>query len=286
MVETVGTDDAATSRSLLVAMLGNHWQGRDPREDGGRGLVVGTATFIDVLGRAGVGESATRATLGRAVTRGLLHRQRHGRRAYYAITPQTRRVLAEGAQRLHHVPAVRQDWDGSWTLLAYSLPEARRDDRHQLRRRLSWEGFGPLRDGLWLAPGRVDVDGLVVELGVRDDVHAFASEAIAPTDPAALVASTWDLDGIAARYRRFLDRWDVADPLPEVTDDLGRSLWLVTEWRQLVLEDPMLPARLLPQDWPATAARDVFDAHYARYERTATPLFDRVADVLEGTAAP
>lgn len=281
----MATEEATTSRALLVAMLGNHWQGRDPQDGGGRDLAAGTGTFVDVLGRAGVSESAARATLGRAVDRGLLARQRHGRRAYFSVTPQTRRILAEGARRLHHDPPVRHDWDGSWTLLAYSLPEARRDDRHQLRRRLSWEGFGPLRDGLWLAPGRVEVAGLAEELEVRDDVQAFVAQTVAPTQPAVLVSTTWDLDGIAEGYRRFLRRWDVGDPLPEVTDDLARSLWLVTEWRQLVLEDPMLPAQLLPADWPAPAARQVFDTRYADYERTATPLFDDVLDALEDAAA-
>ena len=277
------SEDATPSRALLVALLGNIWQGRDPREDGGRELAAGTRTFVEVLGRAGVGEAAVRATLGRAVTRGLLARHRHGRQAYFSVTPDTRRLLAEGAQRLHHDPAVRQDWDGTWTLLAYSLPETRRDDRHRLRRRLSWEGFGLLRDGLWVAPRQVDVEGLAADLGVRADVHGFLAQSIAPTSPSDLAREAWDLEVIAAGYREFLQRWDVADPLPRAADDLVRWLWLVTEWRQLVLEDPMLPARLLPEDWPAVTARDVFDDRYAQYERTATPLFEDALEALDAS---
>lgn len=268
------------SRALLLALLGNHWQGRDPCPEGGSTVAAGTGTFIEVLGRAGIGEAAVRATLARAVTKGLLERHRRGRHAYFSPTTETRRLLAEGAQRLHHDAPVRDDWDGTWTLLAYSLPETRRDDRHQLRRRLSWEGFGPLRDGMWVAPGRVDVGHMATDLGVTDDVHAFEATAVVPTCPHRMVAEAWDLDSIATGYRQFRGRWDTAIPLPGLADDLARSLWLVTEWRQLVLEDPMLPADLLPNDWPAVLAREVFDDCYARFERTAPPLFENALDAL------
>jgi len=278
--------DPPPSRALLLALLGNHWQGRDPHTDAGADLAAGTRTFVDVLGRAGVTEAAVRAALGRAVTEGLLERHRRGRHAYFSPTGDTRRLLAEGARRLHHDPPVRDDWDGSWTLLAYSLPETRRDERHQLRRRLAWEGFGVLRDGLWIAPGRVDVGGLAAELGVADDVHAFDGRAVAPTHAGGMVAETWDLGAIGSGYRDFLEQWDVPTPLPHATDDLARSLWLVIEWRQLVLEDPMLPAGLLPADWPASAARDVFDSWYARYESTAGSLFAQALDALLAQPAP
>lgn len=275
-----GDHDPPPSRSLLLALLGNQWQGRDPRLDGGRRFAAASRTFIEALARAGVTEPAVRATLGRAVGRGLLDRHRDGRNAYFSPTDRARRLLAEGAQRLHHDTPVRDDWDGSWTLLPFSLPETRRDDRHQLRRRLAWEGFGLLRDGLWIAPGHVDVRGLATQLGVADDVHAFDGRAMPPTNPRDMVAETWDLDAIGAGYRGFLTRWDVPDPLPDASDDLARSLWLVTQWRRLVLEDPLLPIELLPTDWPAAAARDVFDAWYAHYEPTAHELFVEVLDVL------
>lgn len=280
-------DDASTypSRTLLLSLLGNHWQGRDPSPDGGRDLAADTRTFVDVLGRVGVAEPAVRATLNRAVKRGQLARHQQGRQAYFSVTPSTRRLLAEGAERLHHVPSVRVDWDGTWTLLAFSMPETRRADRHRLRTRLAWEGFGPLRDGLWLAPGDVDAGAMADALGVADDVHAFAGRAIAPSDVTAMVAEAWDLDGLAAGYAAFLARWDRPAPLPDAPDDLARWILLVTQWRLLVLEDPGLPARHLPADWPAAQARQVFDAWYEHFERTASPLFERALGALQPAEA-
>src|SRR5690606_24517270 len=44
-----------------------------------------------------------------------------------------------------------------WTLVTFSIPEDQRTLRHRLRSTLTGEGFAPIRDGLWLAPGEVDL---------------------------------------------------------------------------------------------------------------------------------
>ena len=137
---------------------------------------------------------------------------------------------------------------------------------------------------MWVAPGHVDVAGLAADLSVSGDVQAFEARTVAPTRAGQMVGEAWDLDAIAAGYTGFLERWDDPTPLPQLPDDLARSLWLVTEWRQLVLEDPMLPGELLPTDWPAAAARSRFDDWYARYEPSATDLFDAALDALTASA--
>jgi phenylacetic acid degradation operon negative regulatory protein len=50
--------------------------------------------------------------------------------------------------------AVNRHWDGRWTLLSFTLPESWQRQRHELRIRLLWAGFGPLQGGLWIAPRR------------------------------------------------------------------------------------------------------------------------------------
>lgn len=272
------------SKVLLLTLLGNHYQGRAPSVADGRQMAVASSTFVDVLGRVGVSEQASRATLNRAVKQGLLTRQQAGRQAYFDLTDSTRHLLADGARRLYHTDPVRWGWDGTWTTLAFSLPESRRADRHRLRVRLSWAGFGALRDGLWIAPGSVAVPDLVADLDVDEDIHAFTGPATPPTRLDALVRTAWDLPAIADGYRDFLDRWDRDEPLPDAPDDLARWLWLVTEWRLLLVDDPVLPPAHLPVDWPAVAARGVLDRWFDHYEQTATPIFDQVLVTLDDHA--
>jgi MHS family shikimate/dehydroshikimate transporter-like MFS transporter len=78
-VGSVTTADAAPRpQSLMLTFLGDWVLGRD--------VCVYSGSVIDLFGRAGVGEHATRSTLTRMAGRGLLRRQREGRRMYVGLT--------------------------------------------------------------------------------------------------------------------------------------------------------------------------------------------------------
>jgi DNA-binding transcriptional regulator PaaX len=62
----------------MLTFLGDYLYDRD--------LCVFSGSVIDVLGRLGVSEHATRSTLTRMVNRGLLYRQKDGRRMYFGLT--------------------------------------------------------------------------------------------------------------------------------------------------------------------------------------------------------
>jgi len=258
-------------QALLLTVLGRHVLDRD-------GLAVGAGTFIAVLELLGVSEQAARSTLTRMVRRGLLARQQHGRRAYFTLTDRSTALLLEGGERIFAPAPVRQRWDGAWTLLSFSIPESRRNERHRLRARLAWNGFGPLRDGLWLAPGRVEVAGLVSDLGLERHLDAFASWALAPTDVAELVQRVWNLDDLRCSYQAFLARWG-GRSLPVPPGDLARQVYLITEWRRIIREDPLLPARYLSRDWPALEAARLFHRLHERYSHGAARTF---AELLKG----
>lgn len=220
------------------------------------GQAVSTGSLIAALSSVGVGEHAARSTISRMLRRGSLGKVRQGKRTYVHLTERTRETLLEGAQRAWRGP-VNRDWDGQWTLLGFSFPESRRSDRHLLRSRLVWAGFGLLQNGLWLAPRVVDVETLVTDLDVDDSLKVFHATVADPTDVAALIADAWDLRALRAGYEVFLQRWDLAHPLPGARDDLARELWLLGEWTTLARRDPGLPVQHLPADWPAIRAEHV-----------------------------
>jgi phenylacetic acid degradation operon negative regulatory protein len=224
----------------------------------GRSTVVSAGSVIEVFGRAGVGEHAARSTLARMVNRGMLTRQRHGRAMYFGLTAQAEGILHDGEDRIWRSGAVNQDWDGWWTLLGFSLPESWQRQRHELRSQLTWAGFGPLFNGLWVAPGRVEVTRLVASLGLESRVKAFYAQAIPGTDIARMVQENWDLDAVAARYHGFLARWQGPDLPPGRRDPLAVQLLLASDWLQVIRADPRLPVEHLPADWPAAKAESLF----------------------------
>jgi phenylacetic acid degradation operon negative regulatory protein len=223
-----------------------------------RGVCVFSGSLIEALGRAGVSEHATRSTLSRMVNRGLLRRQRDGRRMYFGLTPRSVEVLHDGQRRIWQAGAVNDGWDGTWTLLCFSLPESWQRQRHGLRSQLAWAGFGPLQGGLWIAPGYVDVGGIVSGLGGGARVRVFRARADDLTDVDQMIRAAYDLDGLGSQYHEFLDRWDPDGRPPPVADPIAARLRLVAEWLQAIRRDPRLPVQHLPPDWPAMRAQKVF----------------------------
>jgi phenylacetic acid degradation operon negative regulatory protein len=136
--------------------------------------------------------------------------------------------------------------------------------------RLSWAGFGPLRDGLWIAAGDVAADGIIDDLGIHGHVETFVASARPPTDPAAFIPRVWDLESLRARYDAFIARWEHPG---RVARDLVGEVLLLTEWRLLIRDDPRLPRRYLPADWPATAAARVLRRRYRQFHDGADTQF-------------
>ncbi|MER6125398.1 PaaX family transcriptional regulator C-terminal domain-containing protein [Streptomyces sp. NPDC001795] len=276
-------------QSLMLSFFGIHVLGRD--------TALAAGSLIEVFAQAGITEEAVRSTLTRMVKRGLLERHRRGRKTYFGLTPRAARVLQEGHDRIWRTGAVNRDWDGTWTLVGFSLPEAWRSERHDLRSRLVWNGFGPLQNGLWVAPGTVDVPTVVAGLGLDSCLRVFTgATAVAPADARTVVHTAFDVEAIAKGYDAFLARWtrdadgtgtETADRdgTADVTDALVRQLLLHTDWLDQVRQDPHLPAEHLPEDWPAARAEELFQLLARRYEGPARQEAARTLDVIS-TATP
>jgi phenylacetic acid degradation operon negative regulatory protein len=263
---------SARPQSLMFSFLGIYVLGRD--------TAVYSGSVIDVFARLGVSEEAVRSTLTRMAKRNLLTRHRQGKKVYFGLTPHATEVLDDGRRHVWETGAVNRDWDGTWTLVGFSLPGSERSTRHDLRSQLIWAGFGLLQGGLWIAPGMKDVESMLAPLGLGDNITVLQARAFKPTKSADLVRKAFDTDQIAERYRTFLDRWDTPHPLPSATDDLARQLLLHTDWLQLVRQDPHLPAEHLPPDWPAIRAEQVTRSLARAYEQPARELAAKVLDEL------
>jgi phenylacetic acid degradation operon negative regulatory protein len=271
-VETPSEDGAVRPQTLMLTLLGRYLLGRE--------VAVSAASVIEVFGRVGVGEHAARSTLTRMVNRGLLVRQRHGRTMYFGLTARSQRILRDGEDRIWKAGAVNRDWDGVWTLLGFSLPESWQKQRHELRSQLTWAGFGPLFNGLWVAPGAVAVDEIVGSLGLESHVKAFHAATVPGTDVDQMIRETWDLDAIAAPYHAFVERWQHTESeLGNGADPLVVKLVIDSDWLRVIRDDPRLPVEHLPADWPAAAAEALFLRVDRRVDQEAARLAERLLDV-------
>lgn len=278
-METPSEDGAVRPQTLMLTLLGRYLLGRE--------VAVSAASVIEVFARVGVGEHAARSTLTRMVNRGLLLRQRHGRTMYFGLTGRSERILRDGEARVWKNGAVNRDWDGVWTLLGFSLPESWQKQRHELRSQLAWAGFGPLFNGLWVAPGRADVDEIVGSLGLESHVKAFHASTVPSTDVDQMIRETWDLDAIAGPYHAFAERWkNIEAELDEGTDPLAVKLMIDSDWLRVIRDDPRLPVEHLPADWPAAEAEALFLRVDRRVDQEAARIAERLLDVRPLIAAP
>lgn len=214
-----------------------------------------TAVLIDVLGELGVTPAATRAALQRMVGRGLLEPVRAGRTVSYLLTPAAERVLLDARDRVFAAEPFAPHGAG-WTLVTFSVPESRRDLRHRLRAQLTWAGFGLVRDGLWIAPGEVDVTralGSVFDEGAAGELEllAFRAEEVEGFSVAGAVSSAWRLEEIREHHERFHEQWAVERPDVDTSNALPQLTALVADWLDLLRGAPALPVEHLGEDWPA-----------------------------------
>ncbi|MDX1876122.1 PaaX family transcriptional regulator C-terminal domain-containing protein [Mycolicibacterium sp. 120266] len=240
---------AANAQSLLLTFFGMHLLGRP--------VAVSGSSLVDVFTRLGIGGSATRSLLARMTDRGIIERHKIGRKTYYALTPHGTDVLAEGSRKVWR-GGDRPAWDGTWTSISASVPEAFRPVRHRLRARLSWAGFGLTRSGLWVAPGRHDVPALLGNDIDHVDITVVVGAVAPPTTDEMLVRDGYDLSGTAALYEDFSAFWSEASTARPFSGALVTRIRLQAHWLAISRTDPLLPDSLLPRNWPARSAEELF----------------------------
>jgi phenylacetic acid degradation operon negative regulatory protein len=235
----------------------------------------GAFTIADLISLGemlGVGQQAIRSSVSRMSKAGLLERIRITDAAGYGLTAFGRELLDEGDRRIFSAPGTSQLADG-WTLVLFSIPEDERGDRYQLRTQLGARGFGSLGPrsciGCWHACD--DAVNVTTRLGLTDNVDIFHAEYTAFGSPSDLVRRCWDLAEIRAPYDQFIANFASLDNAtrkarsrPVTAETFVAYTDAVSSWRYMPYHDPMLPAELLPDDWPAPAAAALFARLTAR----------------------
>ncbi|WP_141014892.1 PaaX family transcriptional regulator C-terminal domain-containing protein [Nocardioides sambongensis] len=164
-------------------------------------------------------------------------------------------VLGERlARRQRHQDEAVEDagtaWDGAWEMAVVVVTGRSGPERAALREALTEHRLAELREGVWTRPAN-----LRRRRGYADEPVLSTFRAVPDGDPGELAAELWDLPGWAATGRRLLD--DLAVPAaPSVR--LAVAAGVVRH----LAGDPLLPADLLPADWPGTALRTAY-ADYA-----------------------
>lgn len=259
----------AQPQRLLTTLLGDYWFQRPEHLPSG--------ALVALLEEFDITAPSARAAVRRVADRGLLATSRQGRVVAYGLPPRGQEVLVTHMRRLFAFGANTPEWDGRWTMVAFSVPEGDRDARRALRDGLRRHHFAPLFDAVWVSPYDRGNEILVLadELGI-DSVSVLRGEEVSRATVEAAVPGSFELEALADRYCGFLaryrSRWEAMDPSTAApAQALRLRTEIVTDWRVFPGVDPDLPTELLPAGWPRDEARalvvDVYNSLGARAER-------------------
>jgi len=245
-------------RHLILTLLGLYARGER------NGLSV--RSLIALMEDLEVDAAATRSSVSRLKKRGVLEPARTGGQAGYALSAAALAVLREGDARIWSRP--RASVEDGWLVVVFSVPEAERGKRHELRSQLTRLGFGTVAPGVWVAPGTAYDETLAAleRQGLASYTELFRGAYLGSGPTAARVGQWWDLAAIAALYDEFLadQRGLTHLGAPDPARAFAAYVPMLTSWRRLPYLDPGIPLALLPDGWPGERAGDLFATLDAR----------------------
>ena len=245
---------------------------------------IGIDTLIKLLANFDLSQQAVRSAISRMSRKGLIKMRRVGRRSYYSLTSKGRTLLTEGATRIFKRKTNK--WEGSWSIVTYSIPEKTRETRDIFRRELGWLGYGALSDATWVSPYDMtrEVSELAERLNIENCVQIFSARQVGSANPKDIMNWCWDLDKIHEKYSDFVDKYQRklkdhrkrlhAGEVIEPGECFVERFHLIHEYRRLPFYDPDLPLELLPRNWLRPQAASIFGEYHDLLANKANEYFD------------
>jgi phenylacetic acid degradation operon negative regulatory protein len=246
-------------RSLMFTLYGEYIQ-----YYGGE---IWVGSLIQLMNAFGISESSVRGAILRMVQKNLLQVRKKGNKSYYSISEQGRRRVEDGVKRVYAAP--RTTWDGKWRILSYSFPEEKRELRNEIRKELTWTGFGMISNSTWISPNPLEnqVMEMIKNYEIEENTMLFSSSDVVSHTSDGIIEKGWDLEQVSNNYNQFIEKYssefeELRDKAltNKLTDEecFIKRTSIVHEYRKFLFQDPGFPRDLLPEDWAGTKARELF----------------------------
>src|SRR3954468_19667763 len=213
-----------------------------------RGGSVWLGTLLEFFKTLDIDSGVVRTAMSRLATDGWVERKKGGRNSFYRLAQKGWETFDTAAKHIYNPQAA--DWTGRFELLLITNAA----DRDASREALKEARFGSPLPGVWIAPSGLPVP--------EQAAQAIRLEVSAEDDSGRrLLGESWPLQRTADAYLKFMKTFqplrgsiDRRERLSD-TDAFTARILLIHHYRRVVLRDPLLPASLLPRDWPGGAAR-------------------------------
>ncbi|TFG79570.1 MAG: hypothetical protein E4H20_11870, partial [Spirochaetales bacterium] len=219
-----------------------------------------------------------------------LFTKRKGRSSFYFLSEAGMAIMKTGESRsVKRGPP--SSWDGTFRMISYEIPESLRHERAALAETLRKAGLGRAAAGLWVSA--YDFEDRVQEHLARrvlaGRVDRYLSEYSG--DAKEFASRIWKLEErrvaldafiacYSARRDEFIHRRESASALndgecfTEYFEELGAFV-------EAMASVPPVPPELLPSDWPAGKANELFIEYRRLVHAGASDFFDSVYEPFD-----
>jgi len=165
------------------------------------------------------------------------------------------RISREGKRRLENIflkYSPPGQWDGSWYLVSFDIPEKLHGKRDILRENLKTLGFGKLQNSVWISAYNLlgDVQKIVKNYSLGPYVILAISSKVGQMNSKNLAEKIWKLSEIQNKYKRFIDDFKNKQSFSVPK--------LYFKYHNILRGDPFLPKQLLPETWKGKEAYKLY----------------------------
>ncbi len=159
-----------------------------------------------------------------------------------------------------------KNWDLTWRIIILNRGKLEPKRQRKLRKILDKFGFAILEKGIYVSPLSVckEIKSILVENGFLDRVRMLETKRFIVGDDQSFASQVWRLDTIYNKYKTLITQLTRvlyrARRDKGLTDQLKNDYrFALSSWFFLLLDDPGLPKKLFPSDWPRLEAINLMD---------------------------
>jgi len=205
--------------------------------------------FLDVK------KSTLRPAVYQALKTGEIEKVIKDGEPYFKITSQGRKYL----KRLFPIyKLVESGWDGKWRVVIFDIAEQEREVRDTIRPKLLSLGFGKLQKSVYISPLDVlaDLKEYLKNLNLYGKVVVFEAKEVFTKDQRVVAKYVWNLGKLNERYLRIINKIYSRQEYDE-KEWKHQKEEIKKEFFAVLLDDPILPKELLPEDWCGNTAKEL-----------------------------
>ena len=242
---------------------------------------ISIANLVELMAQLDVSASAARTAVTRLKSKELLRPRAVGGVAGYEVNSDAVPMLEGGDRRIFSPRTMSSD--DAWCLISFSIPEPRREARHQLRRRLHWIGCGTVSPALWICPDflRNEVEDILADLELREHATLFRTDRpLVGGELKSAIARWWDLGALESLHRRALGELGqlISAGPTDPGEAFARYVRGVDAWRVIPYLDPGLALDLLPAEWPGRDSGRAFDELATLYRESSEAYLKQLVE--------